>query len=116
MEKKELNKLCLKIRKCDKYKAWRQKILERDKETLKNLQVHHKVPFQEIILRNNIQSVSDAEACEELWETNNGITITKGEHRVISLLERYKYHTKGFFRAIVPLLKRQREEMVGTTV
>lgn len=107
MDKKALNKLCLKIRQCEKYKAWRQKILDRDKETLKNLQVHHQDPFRDIILRNNIQSVSDAEKCEELWVINNGITITKGEHRILSLIERYKYHTKGFFKAIAQLLKEQ---------
>lgn len=107
MDKKALNKLCLKIRQCGKYKVWRQSILDRDKETLKNLQVHHKEPFRDIILRNNITSVADAEKCQELWEIDKGITITKGEHRVLSLIERYKYHTKGFFKAIVPLLKGQ---------
>ena len=107
MDKKELNKLCSQIRRSSKYKAWRQTILDRDKETLKNLQVHHKDPFRDIILRNNILSVEDAENCEELWDVDNGITITKGEHRVLSLIERYKFHTKGFFKAIVPLLKGQ---------
>lgn len=108
MDKKELNKLCLKIRKCDKYKVWRQAVLDRDNETLKNLQVHHKDPFRDIILRNNIKSVEDAEKCKELWDVSNGITITKGEHRVISLIERCKYHTKGFFKAMNQLLKEQR--------
>ncbi len=107
MDKKQLNKLCLKIRQCDKYKAWRQAVLDRDKETLKNLQVHHKDPFREIISRNNIKSVTDAEKCKELWVLSNGITITKGEHRILSLIERYKYHTGGFFIAIVQLLKKQ---------
>ena len=108
MDKKELNKLCLKIRQCDKYKDWRQSVLDRDKEVLKNLQVHHKESFRDIILRNNIASVEDAEKCKELWKISNGITITKGEHNVISLIERYKYHTKGFFKAMVPLLKKQK--------
>lgn len=107
MDKKQLNKLCLKIRQCDKYKAWRQAILDRDKETLKNLQVHHKDPFRDIVLRNDIKSVEDANKCKELWNIDNGITITKGEHRIFSLIERYKYHTKGFFTAIAPLLKQQ---------
>ena len=109
MDKKQLNKLCLKIRQCDKYKVWRQSVLDRDKETLKNLQVHHKEPFRDIISRNNITSVEDAEGCKELWGLSNGITITKGEHNVISLIERYKYHTKGFFKAIVPLIKEQKK-------
>ncbi len=105
--KKELNKLCLKIRQCDKYKAWRQAVIDRDKEMLKNLQVHHKDPFRDIILRNNITSVTKAKRCKELWVVDNGITITKGEHRILSLIERYKYHTKGFFIAAAELLKEQ---------
>ena len=111
MDKKQLNKLCLKIRQCDKYKVWRQKILDRDKEILKNLQVHHKEPFRDIISRNNITSVEDAEKCRDLWKLSNGITITKGEHNVISLIERYKYHTKGFFKAIIPLIKEQKKTL-----
>jgi len=109
MDKKELNKLCLKIRRCDKYKAWRQVVLDRDGETLKNLQVHHKDTFRDIILRNNITNIKEAEKCEELWDTSNGITITKGEHRILSLIERYKYHTKGFFTAITQLLREQKK-------
>jgi len=107
-DKKELNKLCLKIRNCDKYKAWRQAVLLRDDEKLKNLQVHHKDPFRDIILRNKISSVEDAENCKELWRLDNGITITRGEHQILSLIERYKYHTKGFFIAIEQLLKEQK--------
>ena len=107
MDKKELNKLCLKIRRCDKYKVWRQAVLDRDNETLKNLQVHHKDPFRDIISRNNITSVTKAKRCKELWNVGNGITITKGEHRILSLIERYKYHTKGFFIAIRELLIEQ---------
>jgi len=103
-DKKELNKLCLKIRNCDKYKAWRQSVLLRDDEELKNLQVHHKYPFRDIISRHNILSIEDAENCEELWDVSNGITITKGEHRILSLIERYKYHTDGFFPAIYQLI------------
>lgn len=111
MNKKELNKLCAKIRSCNKYKIWRQAVLDRDNETLKNLQVHHKDPFRDIILRNNILTLEDAEKCDELWDINNGITITKGEHRIISLIERYKYHTKGFFYAISSLLKEQHKQL-----
>lgn len=107
MDKKQLNRLCLKIRQCNKYKAWRQSVLDRDGETLKDLQVHHKDPFRDIISRNNILSVENAENCEELWNIDNGITITKGEHRILSLIERYKYHTSGFFIAIKELLKEQ---------
>ena len=111
MDKKELNRLCLRIRQCNKYKKWRQSVLDRDKETLKNLQVHHKDPFRDIIVRNNITSVKGAERCKELWKIGNGITITKGEHRIISLIERYKYHTKGFFKAIEKLLKEQKKTL-----
>jgi len=110
MDKKELNRLCLKIRSCKKYKAWRETVLIRDNESLKDLQVHHKDPFRDIIARNNILSVEDAEKCKELWSVDNGITITKGEHRILSLIERYKYHTNGFFIAIEQLLEEQKEK------
>lgn len=113
LDKKELNKLCLKIRQCNKYKAWRQAILDRDNETLKDLQVHHKDPFRDIILRNEITSVEDAENCDELWDIDNGITITKGEHRILSLIERYRYHTEGFFIAMKELLKEQMEKRMA---
>ncbi len=107
-DKKEFKKLCSQIRRCNKYKTWRQAVLDRDKETLKDLQVHHKDPFRDIILRNNIFSVEDTEKCKELWDIDKGITITKGEHRILSLIERYKYHTKGFFPAMEQLLEEQR--------
>lgn len=107
MDRKKLNKLCLEIRKCDKYKKWRQLVLDRDKEILKNLQVHHKIPLRDIVLKNNITSIKKVEKCKELWDVENGITITKGEHHIISLIERYKYHTKGFFTAIKQLIKEQ---------
>lgn len=105
MDKKEFKKLCLKIRQCEKYKDWRQRVLDRDKEPLKDLQVHHKIPFREILLKNNITMLAEAEECKELWDIRKGITITRGEHRILSLMERYKYHTEGFFKAIESLIK-----------
>jgi len=110
MDKEALKKLCAGIRRSDKYKEWRQSVLDRDNETLKNLQVHHKDPFRDIIIRNNIKSISDAEKCDELWNVDNGITITKGEHRILSLVERYRYHTKGFFDAALELIEEQKKK------
>lgn len=109
-ERKELNKLCLKIRHSEKYQKWRAKVLKRDLKymaseiNLKSLQVHHETPFREIILKNNIKSVEDAEKCRELWIIKNGATLTQGEHRILSLIERCRYHTPGFFEAMDRLL------------
>lgn len=109
-ERKELNKLCLKIRRSEKYQKWRARVLKRDlkymaKEiNLKSLQVHHETPFREILLKYNIKSVKDAEKCRELWIVKNGATLTQGEHRILSLIERCRYHTKGFFEAMDRLL------------
>jgi len=71
---------------------------------LKSLQVHHITPFREILLKHNIKSVEDAEKCRELWIVKNGATLTQGEHRILSLIERCRYHTTGFFEAIDKLL------------
>ena len=110
LNKKELVKLGLKIRRSEKYKKWRARVLKRDlkimsnKINLKSLQVHHKFPFLKILVKYNIRSVEDAEKCKALWRLQNGTTITKGEHRIISLIERIKYHTPGFFEAMGRLL------------
>jgi hypothetical protein len=100
------------IRRNKKYLKWRQKILQRDcpdcsKEEAKRqkLQVHHLTPFNEILLRNNIKNTAEAMRCEELWDINNGIVLRKGEHRVITLIERQKTITPGFIQYLKNLSK-----------
>ncbi|MBT8348699.1 MAG: hypothetical protein HKP62_04540 [Sulfurovum sp.] len=75
------------IRNSPKYKEWREAVLERDNyicqisniET-KDLNVHHKKPFYQIIEDNCIDCIEEALECEELWNIDNGITISEKWH------------------------------------
>ena len=96
MKSKEFKKLCGQIRRSEKYLNWKKKILKRDNLNLNSPNVHHKKSFKKILIENDIQSLKDAEKCKELWDISNGITISKGEHRIVSLLERMKNNTPGF--------------------
>ncbi len=103
MDKKQMRVFSQKIRRTPKYKEWRQKIIDRDKETGKVLQVHHLKPFTQILRDNKIETIEQAFACKELWDLDNGVTIRKGEHQILTLIERMKSFTKGFKIAIVEL-------------
>lgn len=71
------------------YKEWVLKIFRRDaficqecgNPSSGNLEAHHIKPFALICHENNISSVEDAKKCEELWTSNNGITLCKGCHK-----------------------------------
>ncbi len=100
MKKKEFKKLCGQIRRSKKYLIWKNKILKRDNLNLKFPNIHHKKSFRDILIENDIKSLKDAEKCKELWDIDNGVTISKGEHRILSLLERMKSNTPGFLNII----------------
>ena len=104
-----LNKLCRSIRQSKEYKEWRKKIIERDKEKYKNVQVHHLKPFREILIENNIKNLEEARECKELWNLSNGVTLRKGEHRAVSLIERMKFNTKNFEKAIIYAINKERQ-------
>lgn len=110
MKPKELKKLAGQIRRSPKYLEWKQKILDRDGLDLKNPNVHHWKPFNQILVEHNIKSLEDARKCGALWDLKNGITITKGEHRILSLLERTKSATPGFQMALRKFLFKYGEE------
>ena len=97
---KEFKKLQGQIRRSKKYLKWKKQIHQRDKLDLKSPNIHHKKPFKQILIDNSIQSLDDAMKCKELWDINNGITITRGEHRIVSLLERMKNNTPGFLQIL----------------
>ena len=79
------------IHECFKMNIWRQAVFERDdykdwfsgcSGSPKNpLEAHHIVKFSTIISKYKIKTLEDAEACEELWDVNNGITLLKTSHR-----------------------------------
>lgn len=81
-----------KIRKSLKYQAWILSVFKRDNFTCQEsgikggrLNAHHIKPFAQILEENNITSLKQAYACNELWEISNGITLNekihKGKHK-----------------------------------
>jgi hypothetical protein len=60
-----------------------------------NIQVHHKKRVVDIIREFNLQTFEDALNCSALWDIENGVVLTKGEHFIISCLERHKKISKG---------------------
>ena len=107
MKPKEFKKLQGQIRRSRKYLTWKKKVLRRDNLKLKSPNVHHKKSFKRILKENNIRSLEDAYKCKELWDIKNGITISKGEHRIISLLERTKSSTPGFLEILKEYIRRR---------
>lgn len=96
LNKKQFKKLAGQIRRSPEYLEWKQKILDRDHLNLKSPNVHHRKPFKKILVDNHITTLEEAKRCPELWDVDNGIVIGKGEHRILSLLERMKSATPGF--------------------
>jgi len=70
---------------------WRNAVFKRDNykdhlsgcsPTPKNqLEAHHITPFNQLLKKYNIRSISDAINCEALWDINNGITMLKTSHQ-----------------------------------
>ncbi len=80
----ELNRI---IRSSDRYKEWKNSILERDnyicQECYKcggNLNAHHIKKFVDIITENNITTFEAAIECSELWNISNGKTLCEKCH------------------------------------
>jgi hypothetical protein len=85
------------IRDCDKYIDWRNKVFQRDKYTCQiswinkwYLAVHHITNFNDILIRNNIVTLEEANSCEELWNIDNWITISNSIHN--------KFHKQYWYR------------------
>ena len=106
--KKEEQKILIrKLRKTPKYRKWKKKILRRDGWSIvdKGIQVHHKKELTHLLNDNNITKLEQALSCYELWRINNGVTLKRGEHFILTKLRRYKYLTKGFVDFIHEWLK-----------
>jgi 5-methylcytosine-specific restriction endonuclease McrA len=79
------------IRTCFEYRQWRSDVFTRDNFTCQecgdaiggNLNAHHKIEFADIIERHEITNLEEALKCEELWNTNNGITLCEDCHKLI---------------------------------
>lgn len=46
----------------------------------KYLHAHHIIWFSELLSKNNITSIKEAEACDELWDVNNGQVLCEACH------------------------------------
>ncbi|MCP3684592.1 MAG: hypothetical protein GY861_18145 [bacterium] len=102
-----MTKLIKKMRKTLKYKEWRRKVLKRDFPTYddkmikkKQIQVHHLKKVSQIFIDNHISTEEQAFQCKELWRVKNGVSITRGEHFLLTRIERHKYCTRGFIESL----------------
>jgi len=73
------------------YRQWRSDVFTRDgficqKCEIKGgfLQAHHIKPFSLILIENKILKLDQAYKCMELWNINNGITLCKACHNLIT--------------------------------
>ena len=77
------------IRNHYKYRLWRDDVFTRDDYTCQKcgirggrLEPHHVVPFATLLLKNSIKRLSEALACVELWNINNGLTLCHDCHKL----------------------------------
>jgi 5-methylcytosine-specific restriction endonuclease McrA len=75
------------IRSCSKYTEWRMNVFQRDLYICQHcgkrgcyIEAHHIKEFAASKEENNITTLDDALVCDELWNTNNGITLCKECH------------------------------------
>ena len=67
---------------------WRSEVMERDDYRDRftgirgngNLEVHHIIPFSQLLKDYNIKTIEDAINCKELWDIENGVTMFKDTH------------------------------------
>jgi hypothetical protein len=76
------------IRECAQMYEWKKKVFDRDNYIdwytgIKGgvLNVHHIKPISKIIKENNIKTMDDAFNCHDLWDMNNGITMSEISHK-----------------------------------
>jgi hypothetical protein len=75
------------IRESTEMYEWKRKVMERDDYRDVNtgergdLEVHHVIPFEELLSKYNITTLEEAKNCKELWDIDNGITMLYENHR-----------------------------------
>ena len=84
---KETTPLRLQVRSTSKYKEWTICVFQRDNWTCKAcnirggvLHAHHIKFYSEIFKKNDIKTFDEAITCQELWDTNNGVTLCEECH------------------------------------
>lgn len=106
-KKTPLDLLIRKIRKSSKYIKWRRAVLDEwdFPDNVKGVQVHHKTEIKTFLKERKITSYKKAMRCKELWKTDLGVPLTRGEHAIITKLSRHKYLTPGFVMELLNFLK-----------
>jgi hypothetical protein len=73
-----------------KYITWRKANLQRDKFTCQlcsktncKLNVHHIIPFSNLLDKYNLSTIEEVEQSDELWDVSNGITLCLNCHKKI---------------------------------
>ena len=76
------------IRNLSQNSQWRHKVFQRDDFTCcschevgRKLNAHHIKSFASILADNNIETLEQAIACEELWDIDNGVTLCEKCHK-----------------------------------
>lgn len=98
----ETKRLIRKLRKHPRYLSWKRHVLAKDgwTEEDKKIQVHHKKELSSLLWEYDIRTVDEALECDALWKVSLGITLSRGEHFIMTKLRRYKYLTNGFIRLL----------------
>ena len=77
----------LSVRNLFEYRQWKSDVMTRDGficvlcGTKNKLTAHHITSFHQLVIENNIQTISDAVDCAKLWDINNGVTFCKDCHK-----------------------------------
>lgn len=82
------------------YNNWRTAVFEKydfvcqfsGERSAPDLQVHHIKSFSQILRENNISTMEEALACEELWDVENGIVIREKYHIGIKTYNLNAFH------------------------
>jgi hypothetical protein len=76
------------IRRCKEYELWRESVFKRDGYRdwfsgmlcENNITAHHIIPFSALIEKYQIKTFEQAIDCKELWDINNGVTMSEYNH------------------------------------
>lgn len=78
--------LLIQIRQSPRMVEWRKQVFRRDEYKdfysgcKGNVVAHHVISFKSLIKKYNITTLEQSQACEGLWDVNNGITMLKASH------------------------------------
>lgn len=101
------------IRGLTEYVKWREEVIRNGGvNSMKGMQTHHMKPVSAILRDNNVKTIEEARNCKELWDVSNGVVLRKGEHFIISQMERTKRHSKGFYELLKHWIKTHEDKAI----